>query len=63
MKLLTNSSFIKCLSFVSILIFIFSACQKAIKEPAALEEIQPAVASQDQGHLKQTTTFDASGAM
>jgi hypothetical protein len=63
MKLLTKPSLIKCLSVVSILIFVFSACQKAIKEPAATEEIQPAVARQDQGHLKQTKTFDASGAM
>src|SRR6266487_4424807 len=45
---------------VSILLILFSACQKEIeKRPATLEELQSTAARQDNGHLQQTKTFSA----
>src|SRR4030095_9475705 len=38
------------------------SCQKQIDQPAA-KEIQSLAAKQDQGHLNQTKTFDATGPM
>jgi hypothetical protein len=45
---------------VSILLILFSACQKEIeKRPATLEELQSTAATQVNGHLNQTKTFSS----
>src|SRR4030095_4126073 len=55
-------SFIK-LSILASVLVLFS-CQKQIdKEPSIQDESQAAARAQDQGHLKQTKTFDATGPM
>ena len=55
-------SFIKLSILISVLV-LFS-CQKQIdKESSIQDESQAAARAQDQGHLKQTKTFDATGPM
>jgi hypothetical protein len=57
MKSLTKSSAYKWTLIISSSIFIFSACQKQIDQPAKQEEIT--ANSSIQGHLKQTNTYSS----
>ena len=60
MKPLTKPSFKKWILVTTISVFIFSACQKKIDQPATQEEIASAANSNSQhGHLKQTKTFSS----
>ena len=55
-----RTTLIKNFSFVFVLIFFFSSCQKQVSEPALPEEISTAANSQKKhGHLKQTKTFSS----
>src|SRR4030095_13805548 len=60
MKSLTKSSSKKRVLFAVISIFIFSACQKQIDQPAQQQEIPSAANNNSEyGHLLQTKTFSA----
>lgn len=60
MKLLTNLTASKWLLAFLITIFVFSACQKQIDQPARQEEIASAANNnKEHGHLKQAKTFSS----
>ena len=57
MKSLTKTLSRKWILLTSISVFIFSACQKQIDQPASQDQV--AAASKDHGHLKQTNTYSS----